>query len=256
MIDEAGLTLFLYILMRMTGFVIFNPLWGRTNVPAMVKTGMSLVMAVFVGSFVAQETVTVPATVIELALRLLLELALGYLIAVVMHCFFYVPLLAGHMIDAQMGMNMSENYDPAMGTNVSLTSTLLNIMFVLLFFAAGGHITLLRILLDSSRVIPFGSAVLGEQAVTGLLELFASSTVLALKLSLPILAAELIGQLGMGILMKVIPQINVFAINFELKILLGLLLVTLFMPLMGEFLLGMEKQMLVAIEQMMKAAIL
>ena len=79
---------------------------------------------------------------------------------------------------------------------------------------------------------------------------------LALKLSLPVLAAELIGQLGMGILMKVIPQINVFAINFELKILLGLLLVTLFMPLMGESLLGMEKQMLVAIEQMMKTTIL
>ena len=37
MIDEAGLTLFLYILMRMTGFVVFNPLWGRMNVPAMVK---------------------------------------------------------------------------------------------------------------------------------------------------------------------------------------------------------------------------
>ncbi len=79
---------------------------------------------------------------------------------------------------------------------------------------------------------------------------------LALKLSLPVLAAELIGQLGMGILMKVIPQINVFAINFELKILLGLLLVTLLMPLMGEFLLGMEKQMLVAIEQMIKTTIL
>ena len=244
MIDEAGLTLFLYILMRMTGFVVFNPLWGRMNVPAMVKAGVSLVMAVFVGAFAVQNAVAVP------------ELALGYLVAVVMHCFFYVPLLAGHMIDAQMGMNMSENYDPAMGTNVSLTSTLLNIMLVLLFFSAGGHITLLRILLDSGRIIPFGSAVLGEQAVSSLLELFASCTVLALKLSLPVLAAELIGQLGMGILMKVIPQINVFAINFELKILLGLLLVTLLMPLMGEFLLGMEKQMLVAIEQMIKTTIL
>ena len=51
MIDEAGLTLFLYILMRMTGFVVFNPLWGRMNVPAMVKAGVSLVMAVFVGAF-------------------------------------------------------------------------------------------------------------------------------------------------------------------------------------------------------------
>ena len=144
MIDEAGLTLFLYILMRMTGFVVFNPLWGRMNVPAMVKAGVSLVMAVFVGAFAVQNAVAVPATAIELALRLLLELALGYLVAVVMHCFFYVPLLAGHMIDAQMGMNMSENYDPAMGTNVSLTSTLLNIMLCGRAYHTTAHFTRFR----------------------------------------------------------------------------------------------------------------
>ena len=69
---------------------------------------------------------------------------------------------------------------------------------------------------------------------------------------MPMLAAKWLGQLGMGILMKVIPEINVFAINFELKISLGMAMVLLLLPLMGEFVLGMEKQMLVAIEQSMK----
>lgn len=82
--------------------------------------------------------------------------------------------------------------------------------------------------------------------------MFVSCTVLAIKLSLPILAAELIGQLGMGILMKVIPQINVFAINFELKIILGMGLVILLLPLVGEFILSLEKQMLVSIEDAMR----
>ncbi len=249
MIDEAQLTLFLYILMRMTGFVVFNPLWGgRSGVPGMVKAGMSLVLAVAVYSFTPNSAPAVPATALELSVRLLLELALGYVVAMVVHFFFYVVLQAGQLIDAQMGMNMSETYDPSMGTNVSLTGNLLNIMMALLFFAAGGHITLLRILLGSGEIIPFGAVSLGTQASTYLLECFASCVVLAFKLSLPILAAELIGELGMGILMKVIPQINVFAINFELKIILGLALVLLMMPLMGEFILGMEKQMLVAIE--------
>lgn len=249
MIDEAQLTLFLYILMRMTGFVVFNPLWGgRSGVPGMVKAGMSLVLAVAVYSFTPNSAPAVPATTLELSVRLLLELALGYVVALVVHFFFYVVVQAGQLIDAQMGMNMSETYDPSMGTNVSLTGNLLNIMMALLFFAAGGHITLLRILLGSGEIIPFGAVSLGTQASTYLLECFASCVVLAFKLSLPILAAELIGELGMGILMKVIPQINVFAINFELKIILGLALVLLMMPLMGEFILGMEKQMLVAIE--------
>ena len=249
MIDEAQLTLFLYILMRMTGFVVFNPLWGgRSGVPGMVKAGMSLVLAVAVYSFTPNSAPAVPATTLELSVRLLLELALGYVVALVVHFFFYVVVQAGQLIDAQMGMNMSETYDPSMGTNMSLTGNLLNIMMALLFFAAGGHITLLRILLGSGEIIPFGAVSLGTQASTYLLECFASCVVLAFKLSLPILAAELIGELGMGILMKVIPQINVFAINFELKIILGLALVLLMMPLMGEFILGMEKQMLVAIE--------
>ena len=249
MIDEAQLTLFLYILMRMTGFVVFNPLWGgRSGVPGMVKAGMSLVLAVAVYSFTPNSAPAVPATALELSVRLLLELALGYVVALVVHFFFYVVVQAGQLIDAQMGMNMSETYDPSMGTNVSLTGNLLNIMMALLFFAAGGHITLLRILMGSGEIIPFGAVSLGTQASTYLLECFASCVVLAFKLSLPILAAELIGELGMGILMKVIPQINVFAINFELKIILGLALVLLMMPLMGEFILGMEKQMLVAIE--------
>ena len=79
-----------------------------------------------------------------------------------------------------------------------------------------------------------------------------SCTILSLKLALPILAASLIGQLGMGILMKVIPQINVFAINLELKIILGLFLIMLLTTPIGEFILLIEKQMLVAIQDVIK----
>lgn len=254
MIDQAQLTLFLYILIRMTGFVVFNPLWGRTGIPTMIKSGLSLVFAVTVYSLTSNQAPAPPLTVVELAVKMLAEFAIGYLIAFVMQCFFYVVLQAGQLIDAQMGMNMSETYDPAMGTNSSLTATLMNIMLVLLFFAANGHITLLRILLGSGRVIPYGTVMLGTEAVTYALEIFVSCVIMAIKLAMPILAAELLGQLGMGILMKVIPQINVFAINFELKIFLGLLLVLLLLPLIGEYLLGMEKQMLVAVEQALRVA--
>ena len=55
------------------------------------------------------------------------------------------------------------------------------------------------------------------------------------------LAAELLGQVGMGILMKVIPQINVFAINIELKVIIGLGLLLLLMTPFSEYLLRAEK---------------
>ena len=77
-----------------------------------------------------------------------------------------------------------------------------------------------------------------------MLTLFAECTILAMKLCMPILAAEMIGQLGMGVLMKVIPQINVFSINIELKVIIGLvLLLTLITPF-SEFLLDLERDML------------
>jgi len=78
--------------------------------------------------------------------------------------------------------------------------------------------------------------------------------VLAVKLALPILAAELLGQVGMGILMKVIPQINVFSINIELKLILGLGLLLLFMAPMSEYLLNAEDRMLAAVGQMLTLA--
>lgn len=250
--DETQLVLFLYILMRMTGFFLMTPLWGRTNFPRYTRAGVILVLSAFVYALTPTVLPEIPATLIEFALKLLLELTLGFVVGFVMQCFFFVVIQAGQLIDAQMGMNMSENYDPSMGTNISLTGTLMNLAMTLLFFIAGGHYTLLRILIDAGQIIPYGSAALGTDITGYVLELFVSCIILAIKLSMPILAAELIGQLGMGILMKVIPQINVFAINFELKILLGLIMVVMLLPVMSEFILGMEKQMLVSLEQAIK----
>ena len=90
--------------------------------------------------------------------------------------------------------------------------------------------------------------------VNALLELFLLCTVLAVKLCMPILAAELLGQLGMGILMKVIPQINVFSINIELKIIIGLLLLLLLLSPISEFLLQAETTMLSSLSEIMQLA--
>ena len=76
-----------------------------------------------------------------------------------------------------------------------------------------------------------------------MLSLFVECTVLGIKLCMPILAAELLGQVGMGVLMKAIPQINVFSINIELKVLIGLILLLLLISPCSEFLLQAELTM-------------
>ena len=128
---------------------------------------------------------------------------------------------------------------------------LLNILMMLLFFTANGHHTLLRIFLVSGEIVPYGQAAFGQNSYQAIIELFVTCTVMAIKLCLPILAAELLGQVGMGILMKVIPQINVFAINIELKVIIGLMLTFLFLIPISEFLLEAEIQMLVSLQRIL-----
>ena len=248
--DWAQVNLFFLILSRMSGFVLFNPIFGRQNVPGIVKSGLVLLLSITVFPVTTYRP-AVPESILELGVLLLLELAMGYLLGMVINLFFYIPLLGGETIDIQMGMSMGRTYDPSSQTSTTVTASLLNLLLMLLFFAANGHQTLLRIILVSGRIVPFGAAAFGQELYGAVVELFINCTILGIKLCMPILAAELLGQMGMGILMKVIPQINVFAINIELKVIIGLGLLFLMLVPFSEFLLGMEADMLRAIQRML-----
>ena len=245
-----ALTLFLLITARMTGCVAFNPLLGRRGVPSLVKAGLILLLSVSVFSITTVQ-VEAPSTLLGLALMFLMELFLGYVLGLVINLFFYIPVMAGSVIDMQMGLSMASTYDPASGIQVTATSTLLNVLMSLLFFAANGHHTLIRIFLVSGRVVPFGAVALGENFYEAMIQIFLECTLLGVKLAMPILAAELMGQVGMGILMKAIPQINVFAINIELKVIIGLVLIMLMLFPFSQFLLEAETQMLITLQQIL-----
>jgi len=251
MIDWTRLTLFLFILARMSGFILFNPLLGRRNIPSTLRAGMILVFTVFVAAGAEQETVRMPVGVADLALRLLLELGIGFLLGMAVSFFFTVPQVAGSMIDTQMGMTMSQIYDAGSQANLSVTGTLLNTLMTLLFFAANGHHTLIRLFLTSGELAAFGEASLSTRALSAAVELFVEAVLLGVKLCMPILAAEIISQIGMGILMKVIPQINVFSINIELKVMIGLGMLFILMAPFSEFLLKVEQQMLDSLRELL-----
>ena len=250
--DWAQVTLFFLILARMSGFILFNPLFGRQSIPGIVKSGFILLLGITAFTMTTYRP-AVPDSILELGVRLFLEMGMGYLVGIVMNFFFYIPLLGGETIDIQMGMSMGKTYDPGSQASTTVTASLLNILTMLLFFAANGHHTLLRVFLVSGEVVPYGQAAFGEHVYAALMELFVTCTVMAIKLCLPILAAELLGQVGMGILMKVIPQINVFAINIELKVIIGLVLLLLLMTPFSEYLLHAENEMLRQIQYLLQA---
>ena len=243
MVDWAQLYLFELIFMRMSGFLLFNPLLGRSNLPAMVKTGMALVLSILVFG-TAGTGVPQPDTLVELAFRLLLELGIGLVLGFVMRVVFSVVQIGGEVIDTQMGMTMAQIYDASSQANLSVTASLLYILLILDFIAENGPYTLLRLLTTSGELVPYGAAALGDGVYAYVIELFLACMLLAVKLAMPILAAELLGEVGMGVLMKAIPQINAFVINIELKVIIGLLLFFLLLTPINEFLLELESGML------------
>lgn len=243
MFNWSAWTLFLYIQMRMLGLILLSPIFARSGIPGMYRTGLALTLSITAYS-AAGALPPVPDTLLELAVRMVLEMALGLMMGLLMQFFFYIPEQAGEIVDIQMGMSMGRTYDPGSRNSVTVTANLLNMMALLLFFAVNGHLTLVRMVITSGELIPFGAVSLGEEAASYALELFAECVLLAIKLSLPILGAEILGQVGMGILMKAIPQINIFAINIELKVIVGMLMLLMLLSPIASFLLDAEMTML------------
>ena len=247
--DWAQLFLFELIIMRMTGFILFNPIVGRSNVPGLVKAGLILGLGVATYSMGGTAEVSVPANTVAFAVPMLLELGVGFALSFVIRLFLSIVQMGGDIIDTQMGMTMAQIYDAGNQSNMTVSASLLNILLVLNFFGENGHYTLMRLLESSGELLPYGAAVFGQATASYVAELFFTCMILAVKLALPILAAEVLGEIGMGILMKAIPQINAFVINMELKVIIGLVLLFVFLTPFNEFLLQAEAQMLTEMEQ-------
>lgn len=228
-------TVFALILMRMSGCILFNPILGRKNFPAMFKIGLSMVLTLVIYTYSDISFIAI-GTTIEYIWLLLKEFMVGYVIGFVVSLFTYVIIFGGELIDLQMGISMSKLYDPQSNVSMSLSATYYNLLFTLLFFAGNGHLTLIRLLLHLGEVIPYGHVVFRTKLYSEVLQVFCQCTILAVKLALPIVAIEFLLEMAVGILMKAIPQINVFVVNIQAKLFVGLILILVLLAPVANFL--------------------
>lgn len=249
--DIGQMMLFSLIFMRMSGFVLMNPVFGRRNIPANVKGGMIMVFTLLIYSYSAAQ-VPEPVNSIEFAVLLFKEFAFGYVIGFVMELFFMIITFAGSVIDFQMGLSMATIYDPQSNAQVAVTGGVYNAYLVMLFFAVDGHLALLKLLITSADVVPYGQVVIGTNAAWAMTEIFSQCIIMAVKFAFPIIAIEFITEIAVGILMKMIPQINVFVVNIQAKIIIGILmLIFLFSP-MSDYLGDIISQMLLTVQDIIK----
>lgn len=232
--DTAHLTLFSLILMRMSGFILFNPILGRRNIPAIVKTGFIFVLTLLVYSFSGGDAFDIESPV-EYAFLLLKEFAAGYVIGYVVELFFMVITFGGFVIDFQMGLSMANVYDPQNDAQIPVTGSLFQAYLMLLFFALDGHLALIRILLTSAEIVPYGGIIITQTLAQRAIDIFLECIGMGVKFAMPIMAAEFLVEIGVGIMNKVVPQVSIFVINIQLKIIVGLLLLIILFSPMGDY---------------------
>lgn len=251
----AEFLLFCMILMRMSGFILLNPVFGRNGIPAMFKTGFALVLTVLIFSFQKDLALQLSADLypIQFGLILFKEFVIGYFLGFVLVLYDYVMTFAGGIADFQMGLSMATVYDAANGAQVALTGRVLQVYFMLLFFAVDGHMALIKIIITSSKVLPYGAAVIGQFQADVMVSLFVQCTVLAVKLAFPLIAIELLTAISVGMLMKITPQINLFVLNIELKVVVGILVLVFLISPIGAFLNNAITDMVWEVENVLKA---
>ncbi|MFV0314197.1 MAG: flagellar biosynthetic protein FliR [Anaerotignum sp.] len=226
---------FSLVLMRMGGFIYLNPIFGRRNIPGIVKSGLVLALSMIVFTSSPQQEMQFSG-MIEYALILFKEFSAGLAVGFVISLFLYIIIFAGEIIDTELGMSMSKIFDPQSNASISMSATYYNILFMLLFFITDAHLAIIHVLLNSSDVIPYGQVVLGQNVAQEVLDIFLLCSELAVKMAFPIIAIEFLCTIGVGILMKAIPQINVFVVNIQLKIFVGLIVMLLIFSPMSDFL--------------------
>jgi flagellar biosynthesis protein FliR len=176
------------------------------------------------------------SSVLEYSLIILKEVFIGYIIGYIISMFFSIVVIGGEIIDLQIGMSMSKIYDPSSNVSMGISGSLLNAFIILLFFSARGHLSLIQIFITSCKLIEIGSFTIPQNLFYNMVEMFSQILIFSIKLALPILAVEIITEAGVGILMKAIPQIQVFSVNIQLKLFVGLFLMMMLVPSFSTFL--------------------
>lgn len=232
---DYDFTLLFMIFMRVTGCVIFNPIFGRKNIPRIFSVSLTLLLTLFIYNATPDPQSLGISSVAIFIIVMIKELLIGFVIGFVINLFLATLIVAGEFMDMQIGISMSKIYDPASNVSMPVTATIVNAMFMIVFFLSNSHLSLIKVFMFSGEAIPYGDISFPPEMFEQLALMFSTILIYAVKMSMPLFAAEFIAEMGVGLIMKAVPQINVFVINLQLKIFIGFAMMFVLIPPFSSF---------------------
>jgi len=242
---------FILLLFRVGGLVFASPIFGRVNIPSIAKIGLVAAITYLFFSIFPQTVALEYSTLIGFVLICAGELLLGIALAFVTNVFFSLTsFTAGHLIDMQIGFGIVNVYDVQNNTQIPMMGNVLNIMILLLFFAVNGHLRLIEMVYMTVESMPVGTLVISQDVGIMALSVFARAFLLGVMMALPILASGLTLEITFGVLMRAVPQIHMFVVGVPMKMLIGILVFTLTLPVFANYSSRIFSEMFIGLENM------
>ena len=221
---------FFLVLLRTSSMLVSAPLLSHKGIPAYTKVGFAIFFSLVLVPLQGDNPPMPPQNfgiLIDDAVR---EVIFGLALGVVMNIVFIGVQMASRLIGLQMGFGLGAVFDPQTGAEFGVFDQFYSLLVTLVFFAMNGHYMVIQTLAETTRAVPLGTFdpfLLTPDAITALL---AGLTVTAIRLAMPVMAALILTDLGMGLASRTVPQMQVLIVGAPIKIAVGVIVLAAALP--------------------------
>ena len=229
---EGVVLAFLLTFSRAGAMIMLLPVIGDAGVPPRIRLAFALAVSAALTPVVAHFYPTVAPSPMALASLVAREATAGILVGTMARLIMSALEVAGFLIANQTGLAFAQTFDPGQGVQGAIVSTFLSLVGALLVFQTGLHHLAIGAISGSYRMIPPGTIIpTGDMAALAL-NLVAASFALGLQLSAPFLIFGFLIYVTLGVLSRLMPQLQIFFLAMPINILGGFALLMLFIGVM------------------------
>lgn len=214
---------FLLILTRVSCFVFAAPFFSMNNTPRNVRICLSVFISIILYSVIYPHEALQYSSILTYTILVLKEAIVGLLLGLSGQFCMMIVNFAGQLVDVEIGLSMASTIDPMTKQNTTITGFLYQYAFTLLLIVTGMYRYLLQALADTFTLIPVGKAEFIMQSLyDSFLSLMSDYILLGFRIALPVFCTILVLNGILGVMAKVSPQMNMFSVGLQLKVLTGL----------------------------------
>ncbi len=223
------------IMARISGFFLVLPVFGWPAIPPLVKGAIATLLSIFFYIYKPLAIHPVELSVVEAIFLLAGEAVYGLALGLIAALLFAVVQFSGRVAEQQMGMTISEIVDPLKGEEAGELSSLMEMVFILLFLSANGHHLFLRVLSRSYDAYPAGTMPRLEVLVESVVSAGSVMFMAGLRLAAPLLGAFLVLMVALALFSRLVPEMDILTVSLPARVALGLFLVAAFLPFIAGF---------------------